>query len=111
MSIPQDVPSGSPPAVSSAHQEAAAAAVSHLDAAVQALQGAYDHPHFADRLAAVGSHVASLKGVIGHMPEEEDSRAEYAGRLLAAHNTRQLDYSSLPDHAIRLLDQELERIR
>ena len=42
------------------------------------------------------------------MPSQEDSRAEYASRLMAAYKTRTLD-SHLPDHAERLLDQELAR--
>ena len=109
MSTPQDVPSGSPPAVSSAHQEAATAAAGHLDAALSALQAAYDHPAHGDRLTAIAAHLATLKGWIERLPGEEDSRADHAARVMEAYRNRTVG-PVIPDHDDRMLTWELERM-
>lgn len=108
MTTPQAPQSGNPPAVSSAHQEAATAAAAHLDQAVAALEAAYGHPHHGDRLAAVRAHAATLKGWIERLPSEEDSRADHASRVMTAYRNRQLG-PTIPDHDDRALRWELER--
>jgi hypothetical protein len=94
--------------MSQAHDDAAAQAADHLKAAIDVLREAYDHPHHDPRLDNIESQLTNLVSVIEVMPSQEDSRAEYASRLMAAYKTRTLD-SHLPDHAERLLDQELAR--
>lgn len=91
------------------HKEAADLAVRHLQAAEKVLHEAYTHPHHSVRLDNVSSQLTNLASVVAHMPEEEESRADYAGRLLELHDSRQLPSADrMPDHANRLLEQELQ---
>ena len=120
MSTPQDAPSTSPPAVSSSspvavsaaeetskHQAAADKANEHLDAALAAL-APYDHPHHADRLKAIGQHVASLKGWISALPGFEVSRADHEDRVMDAYRNRKLD-QVIPEHDEQALRWGLEK--
>lgn len=94
--------------MTSRHKSAADEASAHLDAAVTALAGAYDHPHHADRLTAIGQHVATLKGWIETMPDFEDSRADHASRVMDAYRNMRLG-PTVPDHDQAMIRQELER--
>jgi hypothetical protein len=96
-----------------AHAAAAAAAVQHLRDAETALRGAFDHPHWtqaAGRLENVGQQIANLVSVIEAMPSQEESRAEWASRLVVMHKSRDPALTVIADEASRLLDMELDRI-
>jgi hypothetical protein len=100
--VTEAVPGASP------HQAAADEAVAHLQAALTALQAAYDHPHHSPRLDNVEAQIASLISVIEPMPGWEASRADHAARLMKAYRERTLD-QVVPFEAGVLLDQELAR--
>lgn len=94
------------------HADATAQAIDHLNAAGKLLGEVYEHPHHAARVENVQTQLANLVSVLEAMPGQEESRADYAKRLLASHNRRTLaqDFGAvLPDHADRLLDQEIAR--
>jgi len=107
-----------PPAVTrsetTSHEDAVLSAQDHIDAAITDLTEVFSHPHHSPRLDWVRSVLGSVSEIIGHMAEEEESRADYAKRLLGALHRdpkfSSLDMGNLPDNADLLLSQELERI-
>jgi hypothetical protein len=98
-----------PAKTASPHAAAAKAALDHLDQALAALDGAFDHPHHTARLDQLEGLLANVRSVIEQLPPQEDNRADYAARLLADYKARRLP-AHLPDHAETLLNQELERM-
>ena len=95
------------------HADAAAAAIKHLQDAEQLLRDTFDHPHWHatdGRLDNIGAQLANLVSVIEVLPSQEESRADWAARLVAMHKARDPGLAVIADEAGRLLDMELDRI-
>jgi hypothetical protein len=97
-----------PTSWASPHSEAAATAIKHLQDADAALRAAYDHPYHVDRLDNITSHLKNVGSVIEALPSQEESRADYAARLVEHHKAMK-PIHDLPEEGKRLLAQELQK--
>lgn len=107
------IPAAATGSETTSHAAAVSSAQDRIDAAITDLAEAFGHPHHSPRLDWARATLSSVSEVIGHMAEEEISRADYATRILGAlHRDPKfpaMDMGNLPDNADRLLAQELER--
>jgi hypothetical protein len=89
--------------------ETPAAADADLDSLVAALRATYPRGAHRGRLDQISQLAASLKGLIGELPAEEEREAEYEARLLALHDQARFTPHEHPSSAHERLQDALSR--
>jgi hypothetical protein len=90
-----------------------------FDASLKALPGqlrdAYPRAAHRGRIEQIEAHVTTLRSLVGGLPDEDFSEAEYESRILALHGAglmKPSDHRSsvpMPSHAWERLDDALAR--